>query len=231
KPRFAIPFASNNCFLHRDTLQFNQFAVSPLDVKRHFDRHQPQGSECVVMVPGDSWNDQTGFSIQPQTFFTQKEDHLRQYARDTAAILDECYRRESNARVTFTSFSNYFTGFMNSLPPGMSALFKPVIVFQPEERPNDHWVLDFRNRRIYESASEPTDFDVKFRVPAAVFRDCLQRKMFTLLFPSKRLRIVLKKGRVKDYFMFEQLFDLYEYGLLPLKNSLSLRSLRVWLRR
>jgi hypothetical protein len=55
--------------------------------------------------------------------------------------------------------------------------------------------------------------------------------MFTLFFPSKRLRIAIRKGRVKEYFIFEQLFDLYEYGLLPLKESFNKRSLRVWRRR
>jgi hypothetical protein len=68
-------------------------------------------------------------------------------------------------------------------------------------------------------------------VHPAVLRDCLQRKMFTLLFPSKRLRVEMKKGSVKDYFMFEVLFDLYEYGLLPLRKDLNPRFIGAWLRR
>jgi UDP-MurNAc hydroxylase len=230
KPRYAIPFASNNCFLHRETFRFNDLVVNPLDVKLHFDRQERGSAECVVMVAGDSWDDQEGFHIRAQDFFTNKEQRLREYAQETAPILEEYYKRESTAKVTFPAFSKYFNDFMSSMPWFLRPVFKPVVVFEPEGQ-NNSWVLDFRQRRVYEANEAVVDYDVKFRAHPAVLRDCVQRKMFTLFFPSKRLRISLKRGHVKDYFIFEQLFDLYEYGLLPLRNCFSRRSLLVWLRR
>jgi UDP-MurNAc hydroxylase len=231
EPRFAIPFASNNCFLHRDTFQFNHAVVSPLDVKTFFDRHKPPKTECVVMVAGDSWDDRNGFRIMEQDFFTARERHLLAYSQDVAPVLAEYYRREEAVQLTFQNFEAYFQPFLKSLPRLLSLAFKPVIVFQLDGRPNVYWVVDFDKKRVFETKDECPGYALRFRVPPAVLRDCLQRKMFTLLFPSKRLRVEMKKGRVKDYFVFEQLFDLYEYRLLPMRRSLSPRSVSVWLRR
>jgi UDP-MurNAc hydroxylase len=64
KPRWAVPFASNHRFLHKETWRFNETVVNPLDVKKYFDRDKPGNTECVVMVAGDSWDDQNGFQLQ-----------------------------------------------------------------------------------------------------------------------------------------------------------------------
>jgi UDP-MurNAc hydroxylase len=231
RPRFAIPFASNNCFLHRDTVQFNHAVVSPLDVKSFFDQHKPEKTDCVVMVAGDSWHDREGFRIQEQDFFTAREQHLEAYSKDVAPLLEDCYRREEAVKLSFQTFEAYFKPFLKSLPWFLRFAFSPVIVFELETQSGTHWVVDFGKRRVFEAKDGYTGYALRFRVPPAVLRDCLQRKMFTLLFPSKRLRVEIKKGRVKDYFIFEQLFDLYEYRLLPMRLSLSARSLSAWLRR
>jgi len=231
QPKFAVPFASNNCFLHRETIQFNREIVSPLDVKSFFDQHKPGKSECVVMVAGDSWDDRDGFHINEQDFFTAREQHLQDYAREVAPVLKDYYSREAKAKVSFQSFESYFKPYLKSLPWFVRLAFKPVIVFEVEGQPDVLWGIDFDKKRVFEATAPFPNYALRFRVPSAVLRDCLQRKMFTLLFPSKRLRVEMKKGRVKDYFIFEQLFDLYEYRLLPVRLSLSARSISAWARR
>jgi UDP-MurNAc hydroxylase len=231
EPRFAIPFASNNCFLHRDSIQFNHAVVSPLQVKTFFDQHKPEKTECVVMVAGDSWDDREGFRIHQQDFFTAREQHLEAYAKEVAPVLEEYYRKEDAVRLTFQTFEAYFKPFLNSLPWFSKLAFRPVVAFELEKNPGTLWVIDFEKKRVFEAKDGFSGYALRFRVPPAVLRDCLQRKMFTLLFPSKRLRVEIKKGRVKDYFIFEQLFDLYEYRLLPIRSSLNVRSLSTWLRR
>jgi len=62
-----IPFASNHCFLHRDTVHFNDTAVNPEDVREHYDARAGEtgsSSRCMVMPPGSSWDDETGFQIR-----------------------------------------------------------------------------------------------------------------------------------------------------------------------
>jgi UDP-MurNAc hydroxylase len=231
KPKYAIPFASNNCFLHRETWQYNPAVVSPLEVKSFFDAHGPAETECRVMVAGDSWSDGTGFDIQEQDFFTEREKHLREYAEEVAPALEESYRKEDKVKLGFEPFAAYFREFMRSLPWLSTLAFKPVMAFEVEGRPETLWILDFGKKKVYEAKSGEAEYGIKYRVHPAVLRDCVQRKMFTLLFPSKRVRIELRKGHLRDYFAFEQLFDLYEYGLLPLRGSRSARAAVAWGRR
>ncbi|HEY0704490.1 MAG TPA: hypothetical protein VGD60_17085 [Candidatus Acidoferrales bacterium] len=231
KPTYAIPFASNSCFLHKETIAFNDAVVNPLDVKRYFDDHKPDATECQVMVAGDSWDSQTGFQVAQQDYFTDRERHLREYAEELRPLLEEHYRKEDGAKISFRAFEAYFQAFMASLPWFVRMVFKPVVVFELEGRPGNPWVVDFAKQRVFEAKDGIPEFSLRFRVHPAVLRDCVQKKMFTLLFPSKRLRVEMKKGHVKDYFMFEILFDLYEYRLLPLRKAVNVRFVGAWLRR
>jgi UDP-MurNAc hydroxylase len=229
--RHAIPFASNHCFLHRETRRFNATAVSPVDVKRHFDKHGPRGSECVVMVPGDSWSDRDGFKLQEHDFFDNRDRHIAAYAEEVAPLLEATERREAKARLKFEAFETYFADFMRSLPAVTRLLFKPVIAFRLSNRPEAHWVLDLDRRRIYESREAPKDLAFRIDVHEAVLKDCIEKRLFATWTPSKRLSVDLRKGRVRDLLMFLQLVDLHEYGYFPMKNMLAWRFVSRWARR
>lgn len=65
--KYAVPFASNHCFLHKETLQFNDTAVNPNAVAEFYNSSpgaRRQHSECVVMVPGSSWDSREGFFLK-----------------------------------------------------------------------------------------------------------------------------------------------------------------------
>jgi UDP-MurNAc hydroxylase len=226
--RYAIPFASNHCFLHEETRRFNATAVSPVDVKRYFDAHGPESSECVVMVPGDSWSDRSGFTLQPHDFFEEREKHLAAYAEEVAPLLEETARREAKARLSFAAFERYFRDLMDSLPRLSRVLFKPVIAFTLSNRPGPYWVLDFNASRIYESSEAPAGLAFRIDVHEAVLKDCVEKRMFATWTPSKRLSVELKKGRVREFLMFLQFLDLHEYGYFPLRKMMSWRFLSHW---
>jgi UDP-MurNAc hydroxylase len=226
--RYAVPFASNHCFLHKETRRFNTTAVSPVDVKRHFDKHGPRDSECVVMVPGDSWSDREGFKLQEHDFFDNRDRHLAAYAAEVAPLLEEQYRREERARLKFSAFETYFRDVIASVPRAARLLFKPVVAFTLSNRPGPAWVLDFDRRAIYESAAVPADAAFTIDVHEAVLKDCIEKRLFATWTPSKRLSVDLKKGRVRDFLMFLQVLDLHEYGYLPLRRMLSWRFVSRW---
>jgi len=231
KPRYAVPFASNHCFLHEETWRYNDTVVNPLRVKEYFDSHKPADTECVVMVAGDSWDDQSGFQLQEQDFFTNREQHLREYAEEMAPVLREQYRKEQEVNMLFRDFDNYFTRLMKSLPWFSHFLFKPIVVFELHGRPDVHWVLDFDRKQVYESKGGVPNYSICFRVPPLVLRDCVQKGMLTVFLPSKRMTVKLKKGCVKDYLILSKIFDLFDYRFLPLSGMLTLRSLQNWRRR
>lgn len=232
KPRYAVPFASNHCFLHKETWELNETIVNPFDVKRFYDQHKIDGTECVVMVAGDSWHDKDGFTlVASQDVFTERQRHLEEYARDVAPVLESYYRKEDLARLSFKSFEAYFKKFMDSLPWFSHLVFKAVVVFELQGQPGTFWVLDFGTKRVFEAKESLPDYALRIRVHPAVLRDCVQRRMLAVFFPSKRLRIEMRKGKVKDFFVLDQVIELYEYMFIPLRNMLSVRFIKNWLRR
>ena len=64
KPKYAIPFASNHCHLHKDVFSFNDFINDPYKLKKEIDYLGGLNkSEIKIMVSGDSWSRDKGFSI------------------------------------------------------------------------------------------------------------------------------------------------------------------------
>jgi UDP-MurNAc hydroxylase len=231
RPRYAVPFASNHCFLHRETWRYNQTIISPIDVQRYFEAHGPEGSRCVVMVPGDSWSHWEGFKLREHDFFTHRDRHLAAYAEEVAPLLHAHYRTEDAVKLPFSLFQKYFQDFMASLPWLTRIVFKPVVVFSLSNRQEACWVLDFDQRLVYEARELPPRYAFKVRVHPAVLRDCIQKSMFSVFTASKRLFVEIKKGCVKDFLIFFQILDLYEYEYLPIRKTLTRRFIKTYLRR
>lgn len=231
KPRYAVPFASNHCFLHKETFHYNSTAVSPVDVKRHFDAAKPPGSECVVMVAGDSWDDERGFDVHGTDAFEHKEKYLADYLAEMTPKLEAQYEKEDRAKVDFAKFEEYFAELLRDMPPFSRRVFRPVVAFQHAGAPGRSWVVDFGRRRVYERDGLPEAWNLVITTHPFILRDCLQRRMFAVFFPSKRLRIRMAKGSVRDLFILMQLLEMHEYGYFPLRKTMNRRFLGAWARR
>jgi UDP-MurNAc hydroxylase len=232
KARYAIPFASNHCFLHKDTYRFNSTAITPPEVQEYFERNVRDGSKCVVMLPGDSWSDQGGFELQKEDHYTDRERLLAEYAEEKAPVLEQQYRKEEAARLEFPAFEKYFQGFIASLPWVSRLVFKPVVVFNQSNRPGLNWVVDFNQRKVYEAPEVPPDYAFRITMSTAVLKDCIFRRMFATFTPSKRLTVDLRRGKIKDLLFFLQLIDMYEYEYFPMFPMVfKPRFLNNWARR
>jgi UDP-MurNAc hydroxylase len=229
--RYAIPFASAHCFLHRETTRFNDTAVSPDDVKTWFDAHKPEGSECVVMVAGDSWSDAGGFDVHPGDWFSNKRERVAEYARSEQPALERQYALEEKTELGFRPFERYFRAQVEAVPAFTRFLFKPKVVFELAERPDVHWVVDYDRRTVEELKERPSDYALRLTIPTLVLKDCIYKKLFSTFSASKRLRIELRAGHMRDFLIFFQLLDMYEYEYFPLRRLLSWRFVRVWARR
>jgi UDP-MurNAc hydroxylase len=232
KARYAVPFASNHCYMHKETYQFNPTVVSPVEVKAYFDEHRPAGSECVVMIPGDSWDERKGFSLQPeaQDYFVNREAHLRAYATELDKSMQAYYREEDAVDIAFDAFAEYFRAFATSLPWLVRRVFSPIVAFERSGR-EGAWIVDFGSRRVFESASAPERAALVVQVHSAVLKDCVEKRMFSVFTASKRLHVRVAKGRMGDFFMLTTLLDMYEYGYFPLRRCFNPRFAMAWLRR
>ena len=231
RARYAIPFASAHCFLHKDVFHFNEGAVSPDETRRYFDEHKPPGSECVVMLAGDSWDDTSGFRIEPQDWFTNRDAHLVAYRDEKRDTLEAQYALEARTELPFRVFQRYFQAEIESFPRLSRLLFKPKVVFELDGRPDVHWVIDYDRRAVYEAESRPADYALCVTVPALVLKDCLYKRMFATFSASKRLSIEIPSGHHLEFMIFFNLLNMYEHEYFPMRRMLRWRFIRVWARR
>jgi len=232
--RYAIPFASNHCFLHRDTIAFNGTATTPDEVSKHHRQVAADvGSrtECVVMPPGSSWSDAEGFRIQPFDFAARAEYIDSMLARH-GAKLESCYAEENGVSADFESFLLYFERMMAAIPRFVRRRFLSPIVFEVREASRRRfWRVDPAVPAVAELPA-PLAGDVVIEVHAAVLRDCTRNRMFSVWSASKRLTIKLPAPQaLAATTRWLTILDLYELETFPLARNFSARSLAVRLRR
>ena len=232
--RYAIPFASNHCFLHKETVHFNSTATTPEDVRRRYAvvaAESGQKSECVVMPPGSSWSESGGFSIVPFDFST-REQYIAGLQAKYADKLEETYRQEEETRARFEPFKAYFDAFLQALPGFVRRRVLPAIVFQTRDPEGEHnWLVDPPSLRVAAVGDTPAGC-VIIRLHPRVLNDCVQHKMFSAWGPSKRLKVVLPEPKYLSVASrWFTLLDFYELDMFPLRNNFSLRALGIRFRR
>jgi UDP-MurNAc hydroxylase len=232
--RYAIPFASNHCFLHKETIGFNSTATTPEAVGRYyqeFARRVGSQSECVVMPPGSSWSDRDGFDIKPFDFSARRE-YIDSLLAKHADKLRRYYEGEDAAEADFESFRTYFQRLLQSTPAFIRRRALTPVVFRTRDaRRTHHWLVDPRRATVQEAAVPPTDC-VVFDVHPAVLRDCARLKMFSVWSASKRLKIVLPSAAALGAAQrWLTILDVYELDMLPLAKNFALRCLVIRARR
>jgi UDP-MurNAc hydroxylase len=235
--RYAIPFASNHCFLHKETFQYNQKAVLAEHIPSYYKQlaeEYDRKSECVVMVPGSAWSQSDGFKIVP--FDYEKKDEYIQslLARHEAKLLEQ-YEKEAKTIADFGVFKTYFEGFLKAIPfwmrkwaYGASEMNCSIIFRTHDRRGEQNWQLNMETCTVSALPEAPEeDRYIILETPALVLNDCARVRMFSTWTPSKRLSIHLPSPHhLKQLRLLFQLLDLYEVDILPLRKNFSIRSLR-----
>ena len=231
--RYAIPFASNHCFLHRETVRFNETATTPDDVKIQYDRLVKETgarSECIVMPPGSSWDQATGFSIAPFDFHARSAYIDMLLVKHDARLRDR-YQEEDAATADFESFERYFRDMLEALPGFIRRRLTPLVFHTRDAAGTHRWLIEPGTRRVRVLTQDPGRY-AAIEVHAAVLRDCTENRMFSTWTPSKRLTIHLPHAAsVVDVNRWFTILDLFELDMFPLLRNLSPRSLAVRMRR
>jgi UDP-MurNAc hydroxylase len=231
--RYAIPFASNHCFLHRDTMHFNDTAVLPDDILPYYQSLAAQTnirSECVVMAPGSSWSEEEGFRIVSFDY-SKRGAEIRSMAAAHEGVLAVQYEKEGHTIADFESFRAYFSALIHSVPRLVRKWLRIRCVFRATDARGEHnWLVDFASGKVVESADLGDEMVIE--VPAIVLNDCAAIRMFSVWPASKRLRVHLSsRSQLKSLAILFKLLDMYELEMLPLRKNLSWRAVTVRLRR
>jgi UDP-MurNAc hydroxylase len=235
KPRYAVPFASNHCHLHRDVYELNSFVQTPYDVKEYIDsRGGFSSSELQIMVSGDSWNSESGFDIQENDYFERRPEHLERYRKENADKLEKTYQREEKTRVRFEQFKRYFERFIGVVPGIVRKSFKgkPIVFKAVAGDDSDLFLLDLHRGQVAEiTPNELPEDPIVFETTGLILRHAMAVNMFSHIGISKR--VVYRSSRENAQYLgrLNTLLAAYEYEVLPLERLFSLRTAKVYLRR
>ncbi len=235
RARYAIPFASNHCFLHPETIQFNSTATTPDLAKRRYTAIAAEAgikTECVVMPPGSGWSATEGFTVVPFDF-SKREAYVEAMLQKNAAKLSAQAKLESAAVADFAAFESYFQRFFRSVPWFIRRWkLAPVIFRVKDSQGIHHWPADPKQGTASRVDSAIPRDTVVIDVHATVLNDCATLKMFSVWTASKRLKIHLPSAaKLSDVNLWFTLLDLYETDLLPMVNNFCPRALAVRMRR
>ena len=232
KPRFAVPFASNVCHLHSETVGFNRDMITPREVAQACASAFGAESPAVVMMPGDSWDSAEGFELSSQDAYQDSAAVLSELSSIANSKLQASYEQEAAVVPDFEKFRAYLQRFMQALPLGIRLVFRPVIAFDQPKAERRFWVVDFNKWKIFQSEELPAGTNSVVHIHPAVLMDAASNGILYFVHISKRMRISVRKGGMKEDFKFWGLLQLYEIGYLPLRNLLTPRAVSViWLRR
>lgn len=234
RARYAVPFASNHCFLHAETRHFNSTATTPeLARKRyaHIAAQTGTASECIVMPPGSGWSDDAGFDVTPFDF-DRRQSYVDMLLERNAGKLAHNAAAEAEVVADFEAFAAHFHRFLRAVPWLIRRRKLSSLVFRVRDlRGVHHWLIDPLRGTIRTVDEAPTD-GIMFEVHAAVLNDCARHRMFSVWSASKRIKIHLSSGdALRHANLWFTLLDLYEVDMLPLHKNFSLRALGVRLRR
>jgi UDP-MurNAc hydroxylase len=232
RPRYAIPFASGICHLHREVRDENRYLVSAPEMKAYFEANAARVPETslVVMPPGSRWSPESGFVIAGPVI-----DDIAAYAEQRASEVNErlekTYASESQKEISFEDFSKYFTTFFKATRLLRPFMGKTRWVFPVEQPQAEYWTVDFGAATIERSQQLPAVYDSSVTVAPAVLSGSLRNTVFTNVDISKRWRVHVRRGSAMRHFVVTNLLLLYEAEYLSPKRLLSRRFVSGYLRR
>jgi UDP-MurNAc hydroxylase len=234
RAKYAIPFASNNCYLHPETEKFNRYLNLGIDVKRHFEAHAIKQPECVVCAPGDGWDDDIGFTLTDKDWYTNIDEHLRRYKEAKSDALKESAQKEGRAVLTESMMAQYAIGLLSGTPFFLRRLFRgrPITLVAHSEAGDTAYELDIHGKTWRKLDAWNDDANpIQIHAQANVFMMCIKQVNWSSLGISKRVRYRVKNDDKKIVTYFSELNDLFDCEVLPLSKSLNPRFVTVWLRR
>jgi len=234
RPTYAVPFASMVAFLHPESRQCNGYAVRPPEVAAAAAISDVAATtDTVLMVPGDTWSSDAGFTLQPNDYYEKQDEWIERLVEASGPKIQEEEDQERGKTLAFEQFDAHFGGFLKSLPPMIRlALKRPMVFHAPSDAATPYWVLDFKRRTVGRASAPPADYAGIVKIREAVLADAIEKNVVAFAHISMRVRIDLAPGGVQTDFLFWGLLSLRELGYFPLHKMATPRAARVlWRRR
>ncbi|HEY8434523.1 MAG TPA: hypothetical protein VIK68_07905 [Sphingomicrobium sp.] len=238
KPRFAIPFASNNCLLHDDVYEMNHLVQTPQMVAESFARfaeEQRLDTRVQIMAPGDRWDSASGFHIQHNDWFEDRPAKLAAYREQVMPTLERQRAKEARTSVSLKTVQRFFTRLAANVPSVLTRKLKgaEVLIVARSGEKSAGFAVDLHGggsvREI--APGQFGAFDKRIDFPAIVLRQALAMNMFQHAGISKRVHYYATTAAMPALKRFVAILELAEAEVFPLRSNLNLRAIRALLPR
>ncbi|MHA4847805.1 MBL fold metallo-hydrolase [Flavitalea antarctica] len=235
---YAVPFASNHCHLHKDSIHFNKHVQHPKLVKQYFDENNIRYPQLKIMVSGDSWNSETGFQLTDKKWFDNREQYLSAYLEENRHTLDAFYMEEDKTEVDPGLVQEYFKQLSKALPFFMRYYFRKctfTYVLKRADVPAYIFSVDLNTGKV--QTLDPNtdlnhkDYPIQIHTTAYIFLRSIEFRIFSHMCIGKRVFYKVTKAQKKYMEALNMVLNFYEYDMLPLHRNLGFRSMQSWLMR
>lgn len=237
RPRYAIPFASNNCLLHDDVFHLNRFIQTPDLAKSYFESFSASrglNTQLQIMLPGDTWSSETGFSLTSEDWFSNREQRLLTYQERIRPTLERQAALEAKVKVPLNLVRGFFEKLAADTPRWFLGALKgrEVLLVAKSEREIAGFAVSLEKgttRAVKEV--EFGDFDVRVEFPALILFQAIKMNMFGHAAISKRVHYYATREALPALGRLTMLLDLAECELLPIRRNFTWRTVRALLPR
>jgi len=238
--KYAIPFASNHCHLHKDSFRFNKLIQTPMMVKDYFKEHNIQGTELKVMVSGDIWNSETGFQIQENDWYVNHYEKLEAYRDQQSAKLEKFYKEEDRTKINIKVVQKYFKALAAKIPFFLKWKLKNTkftYVLYCEEKPKYIFNIEATTGEVEQidaaqvNLSDYKSFPIQIHTTAFIFLRCIGFKIFSHMSIGKRVFYRVTSAAKPKMELLNLIFNLDEYDMIPLTRNFQGRSIETWFLR
>jgi len=225
--KYAIPFASNQCYLHPETFKFNQYVNYAHRVREHFQKNTINSPKCVVMAPGDAWESETGFHLQDShEWYEQFAEKIDQYYLEKRDVIDKTVKEEANSVMDTKLARRYASWLLGEMPWWVRRFFKhhPITLIGNSNVETSGLYLDIYNQTFQLlGAQEAERQRIQVWVNNRVLNEIFAKRNWNSLGVSKRLKVKLQSQDIKYYKAFNFFNNALELGAIQPKRVFSKR--------
>lgn len=236
RPRYAIPFASNNCLLHDDSFAYNRFAQTPLALQDYFTRFAAENrldTKIQIMVPGDRWTSDGGMDVAEQDWFTNRDAHLAAYRQRVQPTMVRQAALEAKVRVSESQVQRFVAALSQKMPALLRRRVDyDVLLVSKSARGTDGFAVNLGAGSVRGVAEDDfAGFDRRIEFPALVLLQSLKMNMFGHAAICRRVNFFATSAEQARLWRFLTMLDWSESEMFPISRHFSRRSVAAALPR
>lgn len=235
KPKYAVPFASNHCHLHKDVYGLNNLVNDPFKLEDYLRQNSLLSEvDLKVMLSGDQWSSDDGFEISTENkkYFENKEKYIAEYRDQVSDKLERYYALENSIKPN-SRIIQMFETQISSIPKILRSRlgdFKYKMVLFNDSR--EHHYLVTPKRACVEECDSSMDLGATVRIPIKIFLDSVAMNMFHHSSISKRNQYIFKtEQQLLQFEKFQDLLEYVELEVFPIRLKYMINLTKAYVRR